>query len=160
MEELVEQLSDIELAVNVKIASMGRATKGADQRITEAEHTLEVLKEHRAGVAAPFVIAIAEDERRIEALKAQIIEAWDGEKKTLATDAGTLKFRTTQSLKIEDGAALLAKLIDTFSTNKIADEYLTGFNKTAVKKFMTVIPLPPDVVELISKTTVKLEAAD
>ena len=75
MEELVNKLADIELAISVKKASMARATAGIDQRIDNAEHDLKVMKEHRAGIAAPFVIGIAEDNRHIDEIKAQIIEA-------------------------------------------------------------------------------------
>ena len=75
MEELVNKIADIELAISVKEASMNRATARIDQRIADAECDLKAMKAHRAGIAAPFMIGIAEDKRRIDKIKAQIIDA-------------------------------------------------------------------------------------
>ncbi len=157
MEELVQQISDIELAVSVKTACMKRETKGTDQRIAEIEHDLKVLREHRVGEAAPYLIGIADDERRIDEIKAQIIDEWTGEDKTMVFDAGILKFRTTQSLKIYDEELLLHDIIEHTSIRDASKTYIKGFNLTAVKKYMTVHPQQPEVAELTSKTTVKLE---
>jgi len=156
MEEHVNELADLELAISVKTANMERATEGTDQRIADLEHDLEVLREHRADVAAPFVIGIADDERHIDEIKAQIIDEWTGEHKTMVFDAGTLKFRQTGSLKIIDGKWLLADLLDRTSIDDVADKYLKGFNLTAVKKYMGVHELPIDVAEIKYKTTVNL----
>ncbi|MEA3382760.1 MAG: hypothetical protein U9Q87_18175, partial [Pseudomonadota bacterium] len=103
MEELVNMLADTEIAVGEKIASMERTTANADQRIADLEQDLKVMKAHRTMIAEPFVTKIAEDKRRIDEIKAQILDEWDPEtmKKTLKFDAGTLKFRTTQSLEIQ-----------------------------------------------------------
>lgn len=157
MDELVQQLADIELAISVKEASMNRATAGTDQRIADLEHDLDVLKEHRTGVAAPFVIGIVEDKRRIDEIKAQIVETWDGKKKTLQGDGWVLKFKTTKSVKINDKGYLLSEIMRRFNARIIADEFISGFNKTKVKKFMDLYPQSPDSAELIEKTTVKLE---
>lgn len=157
MEELVNKLADIELAISVKTASMERATKGVDQRIADLEHDLKVLKEHRLGVTAPFVIGIADNERQIDAIKARIIDGWDGEKKTIVFDTGTLKFRQTGSLKIIDETLVLTGLLDHTSVGDVATNYITGFNKTAVKKYMGVLELPMGAAEIKYKTTVKLE---
>ena len=55
------------------------------------------------------------------------------------------------------GGAMLSELLCHFSANKVAEDYLSGFNKTAVRKFMGLIPVIPDVAEIISTTTVMLE---
>jgi len=66
IEEHVNKIADIELAISVKTASMNRATTGIDARIADAEHALETLKEHRTEVAAPYVIGIADNARQID----------------------------------------------------------------------------------------------
>jgi len=160
MEEYVNELADLELAISVKMACMGRETKGVDQRIADLEQDLDALRGHRADVAAPYMIGIAEDQRRIDKIKATILDAWDGEHKTMVFDAGTLKFRTTQSLEINTPGILMHDLIHHFSTKEIAEKYISGFNKTAIKKFIDMHPPAPGVVELIAKTAVKLEDPD
>jgi hypothetical protein len=94
---------------------------------------------------------------RIEEINAQIIGKWTGEKKTMSFDAGTLKFRTTQSLVIENETLVLTGLLDHTSIKDVAQNYITGFNKTAVKKFMGVLSLPMGAAWIDRKTTVKLE---
>jgi len=158
IEEHVNKIADIELAISVKTASMNRATTGIDARIADAEHALETLKEHRNRVAAPYVVGIADNDREIDEIRTQIIDEWTGEKKTMVFDAGTLKFRTTRSLKIHDKAWLLHDILDRMSIEEMfKKEYLKGFNPTAVKKYMDMYELPIDVAEIEYKTTVKLE---
>jgi len=157
IEEHVNKIADIELAISVKTASMNRATTGIDARIADAEHALETLKEHRTEVAAPYVIGIADNARQIDEIAAQIIDEWTGEKKTMVFDAGTLKFRTTQSLIIKDETWLLDDILDRMSIEEMfKKKYLKGFNPTAVKKYMDMYELPIDVAEIEYKTTAKL----
>ena len=160
LETYVQELVDIELAISIKAASMAKATESADTRIAELENALRVEKEHRLGIAHPFLHAIGELGSDADVIKAQIIETWDGEKKTLKFAAGTLKFRTTQSLKIENETLVLTGLIDHTSIKDVATKYINGFNKTAVKKYMSVLDLPLGAAEIEKKTTVKLEKAE
>ena len=93
----------------------------------------------------------------IKDISAQIIDEWTGEKKTLVFDAGTLKFRTTESMEVENKTLVLTGLLDHTSTKDVATNYISGFNKTAVKKYMGVIDLPMGAVRIEKKTTVKLD---
>lgn len=157
MEELVNKLADIELAISVKTASMERAAASTDQRIADLKHDLEVLEEHRAGVTAPFVIGIAEDKRRIDGIKTQLIDEWDGQKKTIKCGDKTLSFRQSSSLKILDPEWLMNELLDHTSVKAMVEKYIKGFNLTSVKKYMGVHDLPVDVVNMEYKTTVSLK---
>ena len=78
------------------------------------------------------------DERRNE-IKEQIIDEWTGENKTMVFDAGTLKFRTTQRLVIENETLVLTGLLDHTSVKDVATNYIKGFNLAAVKKYMGVL---------------------
>ena len=71
--------------------------------------------------------------------------------------SGTIKFRTTTRLNIIDEPLVLENMMDNLATAEEIMEYITGLNKTEVKRYMTVHKLPADVVEFVSKTTVKLE---
>lgn len=93
----------------------------------------------------------------IQDIKVLILAEWDGKKKTIKCDAGTLQFRTTQSLKINDPVALLTELKTHTSIKDVATKYISGFNKTEVKRYMGVLDLPRGAAELESKTSVKLE---
>lgn len=159
MEKLVNKLAElqaerkeIEERADDEVHEMGY-----DRSIHDLKKDLEQQEYLKYSVRRPFENEMAGIDEKIEDIQSHIIDEWSGEKNTIKYPSGTLKFRTTTSLDIGDGAALLANLIDHFSTNKIAEEYISGFNKTSVKKFMNVIPLPPDVAEMIPKTTVKLE---
>lgn len=156
MEELVDRLAELQ-------EDRKAAETRADIDTRQIDDELEVLRVRSAGLAAerrtlrlPHEKKMAYIDDDIEETASQILEEWNGEKKTLQCNAWTLKFRTTRRLEIHDGAALLASLIDHFTTNTIAETYLSGFNRTAVKKFIDLHPQPPDVTELIEKTTVKL----
>ena len=135
-----------------------------DQEVTDINEVIAVLEAQIAGARKTLVFLragydeqISEIDDEIKRVYAQIIEAWDGEKKTLNFDAGTLKFRTTGSLKISDRSWLLEELLDRIPIEDVAEKYIKGFNMTAVKKFMGVHELPVDVAEIEHKTTVKLE---
>jgi len=52
---------------------------------------------------------------------------------------------------------VLTGLLDHTSVKDVAKNYITGFNKTAVKKFMGVLSLPMGAAWIERKTTVKLE---
>ena len=156
IEELVNKLAKLQTERAARKIAADKESAATDLMIKLAEENIASLKEDRKNERQVDENAIGELDAEIENISSQIVEAWSGEKKTMPFDAGTLKFRTTQSLKIGDGAALLTQLLHHFSTNVIVDEYISGFNRTAIKKFMDLIPTLPDVAELIPKTTVKL----
>ena len=157
IEELVNKLAELQTERAAREIVADKESAATDLMIHLAEENIATLKEDRKNERQIDENAIGKMDAEIEEIEKQIVEAWSGEKKTMQFDAGTLKFRTTKSLKIGDGAALLAQLLHHFSTNVIVDEYISGFNRTAIKKFMDLIPTLPDVAELIPKTNVKLE---
>lgn len=152
IEELAYELADSEAAIIANTEAMDKATAEIDKQIAE-------LKEQRAGIVFPFTSAIDKETKLIEGIKERIMSEWDGTTKTIPTDFGILKFRTNSSLIIRDEAALLANLLQHFSTNAIVETYIKGFNKTALKKYMNVLPIIPDIAEIEYKTSVTLKVA-
>jgi len=158
MEDFVSQLA--ELQANQKEEESARDSDGTvillREAVAYAKGRLEMAEYALADDLAYYDPAIDGTIRDIETIKAQILEAWDGEKKTLQYPAGTLKFRTTQSLKIVNPGLLMADIISHMRTGTEVLKYVSGFNKTEVKEFMSVIS-EPGAAELVSKTTVKLD---
>ena len=158
MYELVQELAELqaERRAEENAANSDRRICSFELEIRDMESTLAAVVRARDECKAPYLARVAEIDAKTDELKAQIIEAWDGEKKTMVFDAGTLKFRTTQSLMISNPSMLLDTLVYHFDKAVITEKYISGFNKTAVKKFIDLHP-QPTVAELFSKTTVKLE---
>lgn len=159
MEDLVNKLAELQAERKVAedvinndpvIISCNETIAALESRIAEARKNLVFL---RAG----YDTRISEINATIKETETQIIDTWDGEKRTVRYDAGLLKIRTTTSLKIHDGQILLDNLIHHFPTYVIVEKYISGFNKTQVRKFIDLHPQSHSVVELIDKTTVKLE---
>ena len=131
-----------------------------DLEIREAKAVLAALTQTYDEMAAPYTASIEDIGRQIEEIKAQIVSVWldtDRSQKAFEYGDNVLKFRTATSLNIENETALLYNLIDHAGIKDVATKYISGFNKTAVKKYMDVHELPTVIAELISKTTVKLE---
>lgn len=160
MEELVQRLTGLQARrqADENAANSDIRICRFELEIRDMESTLAAVIQARDECKSPYLDRVAEIDAEIDDIKAQIIDAWNPEtmKKTILFDAGTLKFRTTQSLKIGDEAWLLSELLRTMPCTG-AVKYLKGFNSTAVKKFMGVHEIPAEAAELISKTTVKLE---
>ena len=159
MEDLVNELADAMRIKHINTECMNQATEEIDSRIRSVEQSLIELQQERAHISEPYMAAIEPEEFRILRLNMQIIDAWDGEKRTVRYGAGLLKIRTTMSLKIHDKqeSRVLEDLLDHFLTPKAIMAYISGFNKTKLRAYMAIHPLPPEVAELVSKTTVKLE---
>ena len=160
MEEYVQILSELQAERNASESATDadEVVITLREAVADAEKQLEAAKLALSNELRYTDVAIKQIDEMIEDMKSQILQLWDGSLKTIEYDGGKiLKFRTTTSVSIGDGAALLAGLIDHFSTNRIADEFISGFHKTAVRKFIDLHPQPPDVVELVANTTVKLE---
>ena len=157
IETYVQELATLQAELAATKIAANEASKEIDAEIAEEEMALRHLRGIRERIRQPHEYEINEIGIRIATMQECIVETWDGEKKTLKFDAGTLKFRTTQSLNIKDESWLLASLLDHTSLEDVATRYISGFNKTAVKKYMGVIGMPDGAAELISKTTVKLE---
>lgn len=132
---------------------------GYDRNIHDLEEELEQQIELRDSIRMPFENEIAKIDEGIEDISSQIVHVWDPKTmdKTMNFDIGTLTLHTTQSLDIKDPTTLLDNLISHFSTYRAATEFISGFKKTIVRQFINLHPQSKGVVELIPKTTVKLE---
>ena len=159
MEELVNKLANLqsERSLREEAAEEDELVIEYSEKITRLEKELKKFQQARAQELAYYAPAIDDIKVDIEEIKKQIIDTWDGKKKTMPFDVGTLKFRTTGSLRISDREWLLSDLLDHTTIEDVAEKYIKGFNMTAVKKYMSVHNLPVDVAEIEYKTTVKLE---
>lgn len=160
IEELVQQL--VALQTEQKAEESARDSDETvitlREAVADAKGRLEMAEMALADDLAYYDPAIADTIKDIENIKAQIIDEWSGEQKTMIFDAGTLKFRSTQSLEIIDKTLVLTGLLDHISVKDVVTNYITGFNKTTVKEYMGVLDLPMGAALIKSKTTVKLEA--
>jgi len=157
IDTFVQQLATLQAELAATKTAANEASEKIDAEIAEAEMVLTHLRTMQERIRQPYEYEINEIGIRIAMMQECIIEAWDGEKKTLKFDAGILKFRTTQSLKIENETLVLTGLLDHTSVKDVATNYITGFNKAAVKKYMGVLDLPLGAARIEKKTTVKLE---
>jgi len=160
MEELVMRFAELQEERKALETQAEKAVResGYDEEIFTLEKELKRLKQLKAETRYPYEWDMGQADEKMEVISAQILNEWDGEKKTRQYPAGTLKFRTTQSLRIKDATLVLAGLLDHTSVVDVATNYIKGFNLTAVKKYMGVLALPMGAAELAHKTTVKLEA--
>ena len=158
MEDLVEQLAELQAEMNNELIKADFSSAKIDYHIDEAIKGLDVLRKERDINRQPCTTKVEEIKIAITGLHTTIIDEWTGEKKTLAFDAGTLKFRTTKSLDIHKPGTLLNHIMSSgLPVSTVAEEYIKGFNLTTVRKYLEVLPVTTDVAELIEKTTVKLE---
>ena len=157
MEELVNKLAELQAELRKRETRADEESRWIDEIIQKAEEELKALLAERAEARLPYKEAAEELKTTIGDLYGTIIDEWSGEKKTLEFDAGTLKFRTTTSVDVQDGGWLLESISARLPYHKVYDEYIKGFNLTAVRKYIDVIEVPEDVVKLVSKTTVKFD---
>ena len=157
IESYAQELATLQAELAATKTAANEASKKVDAEIAEAEMVLTHLRTMQERIRQPYEYEITEIDIRIAMMQDCIIEAWDGEKKTLKFDAGILKFKTTQSMKIENETLVLTGLLDHTSVKDVATNYITGFKKVAVKKYMGVLDLPMGAARIEKKTTVKLE---
>lgn len=158
MEKLVHDLATLQEEYKAAETVADNASSKVDGMIEVLRMKITEYEDDRKKMRWPHENTLTRIEARIEDVEAQIAKEWDGEKKTIQYDAGTLKFRTTNTLLIGDRASLLNRLLAHFSTEELVETYIIGFSRTAVRKFIALHPQPYDVVELVPRTTVKLEA--
>lgn len=157
IEEHVIKLAELQAERTLEENKANGASALIDMSIKNTENELKALREERETLRLPYIEAAEELSTTIGDLCAAIIDEWTGENKTMVFDAGTLKFRTTQRLNIVNKTLVLTGLLDHASVKDVATNYITGFNKTAVKKYMGVLELPLGAAEFENRTTVKLE---
>jgi len=156
MEEFVNKLAELQVQLTIEEAAADGVSISVDAEIKSTEQRLRDLKGDRDMIRRPYVEAAQELKTTIGDLQQTIIDEWDGDKKTLKFDAGTLKFRTTSKLEIYHPEILLADMFVHLQTGSEMLKYLSGFNKTTVRKYIGVHPQDIDIVELVPKTTVSL----
>ncbi len=157
MEEHINKLAELQAELDKELVNADFASANIDDRMARIKEKLSILEQERDINRRPYIEAAEELKTTIGDLYATIIDEWSGEQKTMVFDAGTLKFRTTQSLKIENETLVLTGLLDHTSVKDVATNYIKGFNLTAVRKYMGVLELPMGAAEIEYKTTVKLE---
>lgn len=159
MEEIVQELAELQEELNDTRSEAAKDERVVRLRATadDAAKQLDAAKIELSNEMIYYEATYERLDMEIDEISAQIIKAWDGEKKTLKFGDKTLKFRTTQSLKINDAGMMLVDLIEHLTPAEIADKYIKGFKSTPLKKYISVISIDTDVVELIPKTTVKLD---
>lgn len=135
---------------------------GYDRNIYDLKEELAQQIKLRDSIMRPFEDEITKIDEGIEDVSNQIVYEWDPKTmaKTIEFPAGTIKLRTTQKLEIRNGARLLEDIIKRSSVMEAANKYISGFKKIPVKAWMGVHSLSPDIVELVSTTTVKLVIPD
>ena len=160
MKELVNRLAELQAEREEIIEHEKDASMDIDMKIDALEGQILVLKDDLAKIQRPYVEAVASIDDQINDVKAMIIDAWDGEKKTMKFDVGTLKFRTTSKLDIHNEPNVLENLMSHLNTAGDIMEYIKGFNLTKLKKYMKVHKIPPEDAEFVHTTSVKLEGVD
>ena len=164
MEKLVKKLAALQVTRKVFEDKADSAVQqiGYDRNIHDLKKELAQQIELRDSIRRPFENEIAKIDEGIEDISSQIIYAWDPKTmaKTMKFPVGILTLRTTQSLDIGNPGILLDNLIVHFSTHRVATEFISGFKKTIVRKFMDMHPQDQFVAELIPKTTIKLEVKE
>ena len=158
MEELVNKLANLQ----AKMKSVADEI-AADTLIEEYTAAIIELEEHAAEGRKErdnLVAAYGQDLLKIEidGLKDQILDEWDGEKKTIKYDFGTISFRTTKNLNIVDGRRLLGHMVANMPIDKIADEYLKGFLLTPTRAYVTVHGLGEGIAKIQEKTSVSFKS--
>jgi len=157
MEELVMRLAELQAELDKETIKADFASADIDKHIADTGARLMNLKKERDISRQPHTECAEELQTMIDSLHEQIIDEWTGSKKTMVFDAGTLTFTSRGSLKIHDPLYLMVDLLRHYTAWEVAEKYIKGFNLTAVKKYMGVHDLPPDVAAIEYKTTVKLE---
>lgn len=159
MEELIKRLAELQAERNSLRAQADFAVynKGYDRDISKLEEDLERLKHSEKHVRFAYAWRCDELGSEIESVSEQIIDEWTGEKKTMVFGDRILKFTTRGSLNIVNELYLFAELYNHVTIDELVEKYLTGFNLTAVNKYMGVHRVPGAVAQIEYKTTVKLE---
>jgi len=160
MEELVNKLAELQEERDNKIDEY-RSDDLIITLSTAVDDAAQKLDEAKVLLSNAMIYYDATEERidmEIEEIKAHIVDEWGGKKKTIKFDAGTLKFRTSGSIKINDAVLLMDDLLERNPLYDVVGKYIKGFNLTNLKKYMGVHELPIDVAEIGYKTTVKLES--
>ena len=157
MEELVNKLAELQVELKEAEANADDASLIIDAEIEVVESELTKLRIDRTNDRFAYSETARKLQATIEETKTQLIDGWDGKKKTLNYLAGTVSFRQTGSLHISDGVRLMELLIEKAPVADIVSEYSKGFKLTGVKKFVEVHNVQTGVASMEYKTTVSLK---
>lgn len=159
MEELVNKLAELQEELKAEEVKADEASVVVDVLIADMKDKLAELEKERAVGRRQYIQAMQEINATIKETETQIIDEWNGEKKTLKYPAGTLLFRRTGSLRIIDDVRLMELLIEKAPIFDVVSKYIKGFKLTGVKKFVEVHNVQTGVASMEYKTTVKLEVS-
>jgi hypothetical protein len=84
----------------------------------------------------------------IASAKSRILSMWDGEKRTMQYEGVVLSLRGRKSVIILDSGVLLADLMAHFSADRVAEEFVSTFNKKNLKRFMDLYPQDESVAQI------------
>ena len=160
MEELVNKLAELQAEVKAEEANADEASLLIDAEIEVVESDLTELRRDRTNVRFAYSETARKLQTTIKETEAQLIDEWDGQKKTLKYPAGTLSFRQTGSLRIIDDVRLMELLIEKAPIVDVVSKYIKGFKLTNVKKFVEVHNVQTGVASMEYKTTVKLDVIE
>ncbi len=145
---LIRRLLELQDLRDQNLETIREKTKHIDAQIQE-------LQAKKAEYEKAYQLDKIENE--ISLIQNEILNTWDGKTKTIHTPHGTLKFRTTSSLKIHDETALYTELNTHLPPEEIVEKYIKGFKLTPLKSYLKVHQLPEEVVTTVHKTTVVIE---
>lgn len=157
MEELVNRLAKLQaeqktavdgIAADIDIAEYKAAIAKLEKQVSEDRDALHDLES---------AYGVDNIKQLIDETKTQLIDEWDGEKKTLKYEAGTILFRQTGSLRIIDDVRLMELLIEKAPIVDVVSKYIKGFKLIGVKKFVDVHNVQTGVASMEYKTTVSLK---
>lgn len=140
----------------VKLAELQASVEGEKDKANKASEALDegikYLRKLRDDVLRPHVEMIEELQTTIESLKHQIVIDWDGEKKTIPYEFGTLRLTTRKKLEVHNDPAMMVDLISHIEPERIID-YVKGFEVKKLTEYMGTFPQPPEVAEIVETTT-------
>lgn len=157
MEELVNKLAELQEELKAEEAKANEASLLIDAEIEIAESDLTKLRQDRTNTRFAYSETAKKLQATIKETETQLIDEWDGRKKTIHYDTKTLSFTTTGSLKIHDDVRLMELLIEKAPIADIVSKYIKGFKLTGVKKFVDVHNVQTGVASMEYKTTVRLK---
>ena len=157
MEELVNKLAELQAELKAEEAKADEASALTVELIADAKKMVAAFEADYTRERAPYIEAAQELKTTINDIEQTLIDGWDGQKKTLKYEAGTLSFRQTGSLRIIDDVRLMELLIEKAPIVDVVSKYIKGFKLTGVKKFVEVHNVQSGVASMEYKTSVTLK---
>lgn len=150
--EDVEKLADLQAVIKEVESRADMASSDVGYAIDWLTGELARLKEERVTARAPYMESIEGLNIDIGKLKVKIVDDWDGEKKTIEYESGTLRLITRKKLVISNESAMMADVIRHIEPERVVD-YIEKFDPKKITEYMGTFLQPPEVAEVVSTTT-------